>query len=226
MNFSIVGICILVLELISVDFVQNKMKKLVIESKGIKTDSYFIPPFKLVEGDLILIHLDNHIASSYVEEKLIAILTGKEKCENVRINKPHTLVKHFRESRFKDRFFPATVGEYLSNNANPKSKFFHKIYEIDWINKNIKIRTLAGNPRKLISLYSVLSKTNNIIFDLAAQDHHGMEHAIKIVKAEIENSGSAILIEQNDYLKKYSTKYIRIEWFIDLDEVKSEDRKR
>lgn len=194
------------------------MKKLLIESKGIRTDQYFIPPFELREGDLLLIHLDNHIASSYVEEKLIDILTGKEKCENVKINKPHTFVKHFRESRFKDRFFPATVGEYLSKNANPKSEFFHKIYEIDWMNKNIKVNSLAGNPRRLISLYSVLSKTNNIIFDLMAQDHQGMEHAIEVVKAEIGNNGSGILIEQNDYLKKYSTKYVKIKWFIDLEE--------
>ncbi|OOV17038.1 hypothetical protein [Flavobacterium sp. LM4] len=194
------------------------MKELLIESKGIRTDQYFIPPFELREGDLVLIHLDCHVASSYVEEKLIAILAGKEKHKNVRINKPHTFVKHFRESRFKDRFFPATVGEYLSKNANLKSEFANKIYEIDWINKDIKIKTLAGNPRKLISLYSVLSKTNNIIFDLAAQDFEGIEHAAKIVKDEIGNNGSAVLIEQNDYLKKYSTKYIKIQWFIDLDE--------
>lgn len=194
------------------------MNELLIESKGIKTDYYFIPPFELRESDLLLIHLDNHIASSDVEEKLISVLTGKEKHENVRINKPHTFVKHFRESRLKDRFLPATVGEYLSKNSNPKSEFFHKIYETHWINRDIKVRTLAGNPRKLLSLYSVLSKTNNIIFDLIAQDYQGMEHAVKIVKDEIENNGSAILIERNDYLKSYSTKYIKIEWFIDLDE--------
>lgn len=194
------------------------MKELLIESKGIKTDYYFIPPFEVKEGDFVLIHLDYHIASAYIEEKLIAILTGKEKHENVRINKPHTFVKHFRESAFKDRFFPATVGEYLSKNANPKSEFAIKIYEIDWMNINIKINTLAGNPRKLISLYSTLSKTNNIIFDLSGQNYDGIEQASEIVKKEIKNEGSAILIEQSDYLKKYSTKYIKIEWLVDLDE--------
>lgn len=195
-------------------------KKIVIQNKGIRTDYFYIPPFNVREGDFVLIRLDNHVVSSYVEEKLIAILTGKEKHENVTINKPHTFVKHFRESRFKDRFFPATVGEYLSKNANPESKFATKIYEIEWMRKDIKVHTLAGNPRKLISLYSVLSKTNNIVFDLTAQDREGMEHAAKIVKDEIADGGSAILFDWSDHLKNVSTKCIRIEWLIDLEELK------
>lgn len=194
------------------------MKELLIESKGIRTDQYFIPPFEVREGDFVVIRLDNHVVSTYVEGKLIAIFTGKEKHENVTISKPHTFVKHFRESRFKDKFFPATVGEYLSKNANPKSKFASKIYEIEWMRKDIKVHTLAGNPRKLISLYSLLSKTNNIIFDLAAQDWEGMEHAAKIVRDEIADNGSAILFDWTDHLKSVSTKYIKIDWFVDLDE--------
>lgn len=194
------------------------MSELLIESKGIKTDYYFIPPFEVNEGDFVLIHLDNHIASSYVEDKLIAILIEKEKHENVTINQQHTFVKHYRESKFRYRFFPVTVGEYMSKNVHPESKFADKIYESAWINKNTPINKLGGNSRKLLSLYSVLSKTNNIIFDLAAQDWDGMEHAAKIVKDEIANKGSAILIDSSDFLKKYSTKYIRTEWFIDLDE--------
>ncbi|MFD1601307.1 hypothetical protein ACFSJW_23185 [Flavobacterium artemisiae] len=196
------------------------MKGLLIECKGIETDYFYIPPFNVREGDFVVIRLDNHAVSTYVEEKLIAIFTGKEKHENVTIYKPYTFVKHFRESRFKDRFFPATVGEYLSKNANPKSEFASKIYEINWINKKTHINRLEGNNRKLISLYSVLSKTNNIIFDLAAQDWEGMEHAAKIVKDEIEDNGSAILFDWTDDLKNFSTKYIKIEWLIDLDELR------
>lgn len=194
------------------------MKELLIESKGIKTDKYFIPPFEVREGDFVLIHLENHIASCDVEEKLIAIFAGKEKHQNVTINKPHTFVKHFKESEFRYRFFPTTVGGYLRKNANPKSKFVNKIYEIDWINKKTNVNRLPGNPRKLISLYSVLSKTNNIIFDLIAQDWEGMEHAAKIVKEEIGNTGSAIITDRSDFLKKFSTQYIRIEWLIDLED--------
>ncbi|BFM42615.1 hypothetical protein CFS9_12560 [Flavobacterium sp. CFS9] len=194
------------------------MKKLLIESKGIKTDQYFIPPFEVREGDFIFVHLENHIASCDVEEKVIAIFTGKEKHESVTIIKPHTFVKYVRESKFRRRFFPTTVGEYLFRNMKRKSKFAKKIYEIDWINKNTQLIKLPGNPRKLISLYSVLSKTNHIIFDLAAQDFEGIEHAARIVKDEIGNKGSAILTDRCDILKKFCTQYIRIEWLIDLKE--------
>lgn len=192
------------------------MQELLIESKGIKTNQYYIPPFELRDGDFVLIHLDNHLVSQDVEEKLIAIFTGKEKHENVTINKTHTFVKHFMESKFRYRFFPVTVGEYLSRNANPESKFAKKIYEIDWINKRILVGTLPGNPRKLISLYAVLSKTNNIIFDLIAQDPQGMEEACEIIKQEIKNDGSALLIDRSDRMREKCTKYIRIEWMIDL----------
>lgn len=34
------------------------MKELIIESKGIKTDHYFIPPFELREGELVIIYLE------------------------------------------------------------------------------------------------------------------------------------------------------------------------
>lgn len=194
------------------------MKELLIESKGIRTDYFFIPPFEVRKGDFILFHLDNHISSVDVEKKLIAVLTGKEKNENVRINKSHTFVKHVRVSKFRRIFFPITVGEYLFRNIKRKSKFAKKIYEINWITKKTQLIRLPGNPRKLISLYSVLSKTDNIIFDLAAQDFEGMEHAAKIVKDEIGNNGSAILIDWSDHLKSHSTKYIKIKWSVDLDE--------
>ncbi|RKR10579.1 hypothetical protein C8C83_2256 [Flavobacterium sp. 90] len=187
------------------------MNELIIESKGIKTNRYFIPPFELRKGELILIHLDNHIDSIDIEDKMIALFTGKVKHENVIVHKSLTYVEHFRESKFRNKYFPMTVGEYLFRNINRKNKFAKKIYETAWINKNIKINTLAGNPRRLLTLYSVLSKTNNIIFDLAAQDFQGMEHAAEIVKEEIKNDGSAILIQWGNHLKERCTKYIRAE---------------
>lgn len=200
------------------DYLSDKPKKILIQNKGIKTDQYFIPPFDVKEGDFVLIDISGHVISSYVEEKLTAIFTGKEKHENVTINKSYTFVKHFRESEFRHRFFPTTVGEYLAKNANSKSKFADKIYEINWINKKTQINRLEGNNRKLISLYSTLSKTNNIVFDLAGQDWEGMEHAAKIVKDEIADDGSAIVFDWSDHLKNVSTKYIKIEWLIDLEE--------
>lgn len=194
------------------------MKELLIESKGIKTDQYFIPPFEVREGDFVLICLGNHNVSWEVETKLINIFSGKQKHENVIVTKALTYVKHFKESEFRRRFFPVTVGEYLFKNANAKSKLAGKIYEIDWINKKTKVNILPGNPRKLLSLYSVLSKTNNIIFDVVAQDFQGIVEVGKIVKDEIENGGAAILIDWTDHLKKDCTKYVKIEWLIDLEE--------
>jgi hypothetical protein len=194
------------------------MKELLIESKGIRTDHYFIPPFELRKGEFLLIYLDNHMASEGVKWDLIAILTGKTKHENVIINKPLRYVKHFMESEFRRIVFPVTVREYLFRNANPKSDFSKKIYEIDWINEKTKVNRLPGNPRRLLSLYSVLSKTNTIIFDVVAQDFQGIEEVGAIVKKEVENGGAAILFDWTDHVKKVCTKYIKIEWLIDLEQ--------
>ncbi|KIC02504.1 hypothetical protein OA88_08725 [Flavobacterium sp. JRM] len=197
------------------------MKELIIESKGIRTDQYFIPPFELREGEFVLIYLDNHIASEDVKWNLVDIFTGKTKHENVIVGKPLTYVKHFRESEFRRIFFPVTVGEYLFKNANSKSKFAKKIYEIDWVNKKTKVNRLPGNPRKLISLYSVLSRTKNVIFDVIGQDFQGIAEVGEIIKQETENGGAAILIDWTDKLKKDCTKYIKIEWIIGLEENKT-----
>lgn len=188
------------------------MQEIIIDSKGIKIDQYFIPPFELRKGELVLIHLDPQIYLEEIKEKIAPIFTGKQKHENVIISRPLTYVKHFRESKFRMNYFPTTVGEYLFRNIKPRSKFAKKIYETHWITKKTEINILEGNHRKLLSLYAVLSKTNNIIFDLAAQDHEGMEHATAIVIEEIKNNGSAILIDFGDHLKNYCTKYIKAEW--------------
>jgi hypothetical protein len=198
------------------------MKELILESKGIQTDQYFIPPFELREGEFLLIYLDNHPVSYEVKSSLIDIFGGKVKHKDVIIYKPLTYSKHFRESEFRRRFFPITVGEYLERNANEKSEFAKKIYEIEWIHKKTKVNRLPGNPRRLITIYSVLSKTKNIILDVVAQDPQGIEETGQVVKREVEKGGSAILFDWTDILKKDCTKYIKIEWLIDLEKNKRE----
>lgn len=186
--------------------------QIIIENKGIKTDTFYIPPFTLNSGEIIVLHLYNGYHFYETEMFLKDIFCGKTSHENVIIHNNMTFAEHFRESKFRDIFFPVTVGEYLRKNADPESPYATKIYETEWINKKIKVNTLPGNPRRLLTLYATLSKTNNIIFDLVGQDLSGAKETYKIVKEIVKTGGSAILLDGYDEMKNDCTKYIELQW--------------
>ncbi|RLJ34070.1 hypothetical protein CLU97_3563 [Chryseobacterium sp. 7] len=185
---------------------------MIIENKGIKTETFYIPPFTLNAGEIVVLHLYNGYHFYETEMFLKDIFCGKTDHENVIIHKSMTFAEPFRESNFRDIFFPVTVGEYLRKNANLLSPYATKIYETEWINKKIKVNTLAGTPRRLLTLYTTLSKTNNIVFDLVGQDPMGAKETYKIVKEVVEKGGSAILLDGYNELKNDCTKYIELQW--------------
>jgi ABC-type multidrug transport system ATPase subunit len=67
--------------------------------------------------------------------------------------------------------------------------YANKIYEIDWITPKTKINNLPGKSRKQLSLYSTLSKTNNIMLDLIGVDPLGAKEIYEIVKNEVLRGG-------------------------------------
>ncbi len=185
---------------------------MIVESKGIKTDQYYIPPFELREGELVVIYLYGGAHYYDLKKELVDIFTGKTRHDKVNIFRPLTFVNHFKESVFGRLFYPVTVGEYLSKNANAKSNFASRIYDIARISKRTKVNTLERNAEKLLCLYSTLSKSTNIVFDLSGQDPQGALETYNIVKDSIRNGGSAILIDWANDMKYDCTKFITIEW--------------
>ncbi|WP_312077318.1 hypothetical protein [Chryseobacterium sp.] len=186
--------------------------KTILKNEGLETESFFLPPFELKSGEIVVIHLFNG-AHFYETETLIKnIFCGVIKNKNVEIHKDLTFVEHFKEPKLREIFYPITVREYLKKNANFNNSYSTKIYETSWINKKTKVNSLAGNPRKLLSLYATLSKTNNIVFDLAGQDPIGAQQTYNIVKDEVKNGGSAILLDGFDEMKNDCTKYIELQW--------------
>lgn len=185
---------------------------MLIENKGIKTSSFYIPPFNLNAGEIVVLHLFNEQHSHEIEMFLKDIFCGITKNKNVVVHKRLTFVEHFNESEFRRIFYPVTVKEYLKKNANLDGPYATKIYEIDWINEKTKAGKLPGNPRRLLSLYATLSKTNNIVFDIAGQDSKGAEETYKVVKEVVKNGGSAILLDFFGDMKNNCTKYIELQW--------------
>lgn len=185
---------------------------MIIENKGIKTDLFYVPPFTLNAGEIIIINLSNGAHFYETEMFLKDLFCGKTYHENIIIHKKMTFVEHFKESKFKDIFYPMTVGKYLKKNANHASLYTEKIYETEWINKKIKVNTLTGSPGRLLSLYTTLSNTNNIIFDLVGLGLDEAQETYKIVQEVVKKGGSAILLDGYDDMKNQCTKYIELQW--------------
>ena len=123
---------------------------MLIENKGIKTDTFHIPPFDLKVGEIVVLHLFNNQHFYDTEMFLKDIFSGKTKDENVVVVKSLTFVEHFTERNLKRLFYPVTVGKYLKKNANVDSPYATKIYEINWINQKTKVNTLARNLKRLL----------------------------------------------------------------------------
>lgn len=185
---------------------------MLINNKGIKTNTFYIPPFELNAGDFVVLYLYNGWHFYETEMFLKDIFCGNTENENVVVHKRLTFVEHFIEPTFRRLFYPVTVGEYLRKNANLDSPYAEKIYEIEWINKKTKVNTLAGNPRRLLSLYATLSKIDNIIFDISGVGPQDAKEIYKIVKETVKKGGSAILLDGFDDLKNDCTKYIELQW--------------
>lgn len=96
---------------------------MLIESKGIKTDTFYIPPFDLNEGEIVVLYLFNGQHFYETEMFLKDIFCGKTNDENVLVHKNLTFVEHFIESKLRRLFYPVTVGEYLEKKV---------LYEITW----------------------------------------------------------------------------------------------
>ena len=185
--------------------------KIVLENKGIKTDTFYVPPFVLYEDEVVVLYLNTIVDLYDTEMFLKDIFCGITKNENVALHKKMTFVEHFRESNFRDRFYPTRVGRYLRKNANLSDPFSKKIFEIEWITSKTKVRTLTGNPRRLLCLYAALSKTKDIVFDLLGQDPEEVEFTFKMVKEAVKNGGSAILLDFSGKLKVHASKYVELE---------------
>ncbi|KAF2512086.1 hypothetical protein EYY60_07500 [Flavobacterium zhairuonense] len=194
------------------------MKELIIESKGIRTNQYFIPPFELREGELVVLYLEVGCHFDDMKEQLIAVFTGKVQHENVKIIKPLTFAEPFKESISKKIFNPITVEHYLKKHANVNAPIVSKIFEIDTFTKKTKVKDLGISEQKRLSLTAVFSKTKNVVFDLRGEGASCFFKTYEFAKDEIKTEGAAILIDWSNELKNDCSKFIAIEWLVGIDE--------
>ncbi|NII26928.1 hypothetical protein HB364_17695 [Pseudoflavitalea sp. X16] len=175
-------------------------------------DDFLIPSFALKKGEIVIVQLPNGPFFHPLELALIDIITGKTVNEKVEIISPLRYVEHVKESWFRYHFLPITVGTYLDKYANKANPVYKKIYDIKWMTPKTKVQALAGNPRRQLSLYTTLSWTSDIIFDLAGVDPQGGQDIYNFVKTVVQSGGSAILFDYSDEFKNDCTAFIQVQY--------------
>ena len=185
---------------------------MIAKCEGIQIGKFRIPPFELHEGEFISICLFGGAHFYDLEMEFVQFLTNKKSNPNLTMYQEMYFVKRFQESALKGFFSPITVEKYIKKYGNLGSEELKKIYEIDdYIKPNTKVNTLAINPFKWLSLFTTLSKSKNIVFDLAGQDPLGAERTIDIINEHISKGGAAILLDNFDDSEIKCTKFIKVE---------------
>lgn len=166
-------------------------------------EDFLIPSFTLNKGEIVIIKIPNGAEFQKISFRLIVILT--EICSEIKY------VEHFKENSFLNKLFPITIGRYLKG-CDENSIYKNKIYEIEWIKPKIKINSILGSKRRLLSLYKTLTFTQNIIIDLVGVDPIGGIEIYKILKQNQEENGSVILFDSCNEFEKDCTNFIRAKY--------------
>lgn len=183
---------------------------MILENKGITIGQYFIPPFDLRDGEIVVLFLYGGPHFQDLAANLTNIFTGKNVNDAVHLNQPLTYVPHFSESFLRKHFYPLTVGEYIKKNAGKNPLYTDRIYHFP-ISKRTKMNTLSHMHRQLLSLYATLSHTNHIVFDLAGQGPEGADAYYHVVKEIVKQGGAALLLDYSNDMKNDCTKYIELQ---------------
>jgi hypothetical protein len=185
---------------------------MIVHSTGFEIGKFFIPPFELREGELIGICLYGGSHFFDLKKELVALFMQKKTHPNLIVEQPFQFVERVRENAFRRMFWPTTVKDYLKAKGKKGSPLLDKMYEIDNIQPHTRISTIYGSPQKWLSLYSTLSNSNLVVFDLLGQDPVGVLKTYEIIKECIQPNGAAILLDNFDDPEAESqcSQYLRI----------------
>ncbi|MES2277996.1 MAG: hypothetical protein V4592_18350 [Bacteroidota bacterium] len=170
----------------------------------------------MATGEIVVIQISSGALFYPTETGLINILTGEVPNNHIEIDALFSYVKHLRERSLIDYFIPMTINRYHNRYANKANPIYKKIYDIDWMKPEIKVNTLGGKVKRLLALYTTLSWTNNLIFDLVGVDPEGGQAIYKLVKTIATEGGAAILIDYNDEFKNDCTTFVKAEYLDSL----------
>ncbi len=180
-----------------------------VRSAGFTVDNFFIPPFTIQQGEILIIDIDNGPHFVHLRDRLVSTFLNRESNNKIFVNEPFRLATPIVENAWQRFFIRLTVKEYIKNAGNPNSLLPNEIYDIAYIKPKTKIIELAGTSRKMLSVLCSLSWSDKIIFDLLGIDPMGAENIFTLVKKHIGQKGCAILIDGYDDFKNSGSRYVK-----------------
>ncbi len=198
-----------------------------IRSAGLCIDNFFIPPFCVEKGELLIIELP---AGGYFPAllfKMVDLLIGKEVHKNVAAEERFRYIERIPSDSLVGRIFPMTIRRYIAKYGSPHGR--EDIYKLLWANmppgsqaieQDTRITELSETSRRLLSLFTVCSWTDRIVFDLWGVDPAGAEHIYAIVKSRVAKSGAAVLVDYTDEFRNDCSRWVRYERWVSCEGVK------
>lgn len=104
-------------------------------------------------------------------------------------------------TRYERFFFPKTVGKFIQKHGDLDSDELLRMPEVDTrLRLDTRVNTLAGTPRKLITLFCAMSLNQNFFFDTIGADRQGVLQILEAVQEYVkrENKG-AIFLTSTDF---------------------------
>lgn len=139
----------------------------VIDCKGFKIDRFYIPPFQLKKGEMLIIECYGGAHFFPLSQQLAALFSGQVKHENITLFEQMGYAEPITEDRFKKIFNPLTIEKYLKNHSkNGRIDDLKLLFlKENQLSNSTPIDRLKQDENRLLSIYAELTKHCGVIFD-------------------------------------------------------------
>lgn len=144
----------------------------IVDNKGFEVGGVYIPSFQLFRGEyLSLDFLEYDMA---IENKVVDVLTNKNKVETVRIYESLAFISHvFHHSFFERLFRSNNVSAFLRKMNFSLDETISTVASIG-IGPKDNLYSLGFNERKLLALAVAYKETKNIVINCSGLDYVGI----------------------------------------------------
>ncbi|XZF14193.1 hypothetical protein ACTHGU_20635 [Chitinophagaceae bacterium MMS25-I14] len=183
---------------------------ILLENKGFESGAFFIPPFTVKRGEITVLFLHGGAHYFPLKEQLTKIFTGLARQEEVTINERFVPVKHYTQSSWSEKLFPATTGRYLEKHSKKDSDVAAGLYKLQDMSPQRRLYSMEATERKWLDIFVALSHSRNIILDFAGQSPHGIGMTMEIVRQQVKDQGAAIILDNWPDLQQQCDQFIPV----------------
>ena len=186
----------------------------VIDCKGFQIDRFYIPPFRLNEGEMINLECYGGAHFFPLSQQLATLFSGLVKHENITVFEHMGYAERIKEDRLRQLFSPLTIEKYLkyhSKGGRLDDLKLPFVKENSLSNTSLICR-LGQDENRLLSIYAELTKQCGVIFDFLGVGSYSGEQIVDFILELINKENKcAILLNNFNDLQDKDVKHIQIQ---------------